>query len=60
MDSDDHEMDLLPDSLAERRENERKRLDLDQKRLDLERKQADDACELKIKEQELEKKRLEL
>ena len=56
----EEELELLKDSLAERRENERKRMALDRERLELEKEQTS-LQELKAKKQmELEEKRLEI
>lgn len=60
LDSDDEELEILKSAIDERRQNERKRLDIEQERLAFEMKQAKERSEKAEREHELEKKRLDI
>ena len=60
LDSDDEELEMLKASMQERRETERKRLEIESARLEFERKEAIERRDKVEREQVLEAKRLEI
>lgn len=60
LDSDDEELELLKESLAQRRENEVQKIELERERVEIERERAEVETERVRKEQDLEAKRLAL
>lgn len=60
LESDDEELELLRESIKERRENELKRMKIEEARLNLDRQRADEEREKTKRKQDLEKKRLEI
>lgn len=60
LESDDEEIELLKQTIADRREMERKKLELDQKRFDMDEKRQQKDMDRCKRQMDLEEKRLEL
>lgn len=60
LDSDDEELEMMKAAIDERRENERKRLEIERERLSFEMTEARERSDKAEREHELEKKRLDI